>query len=85
MQIWKSSAGASGMATGVFAFVIAGVWIDVSRTAHHPDVIVLVRNHHRNALNDPLVRQRLGPKGINFVYRYGHILRRLRLCIRSRR
>src|SRR5579872_2420111 len=33
------------------------VWIGVFRTAHHPDVIVLVRNHDRNALEDPLVRQ----------------------------
>jgi len=61
------------------------VRIDVSRTAHHPNVIVLVCNHDRNALEDPLVRQGLRPKGIDLVYRQGHIFRHPRLGIHSQR
>ena len=46
------------------------VRIDVSRTTYHPNVIVLVGNHHRNSLDDPLVRQRLGPGRVDLVYRW---------------
>src|SRR4029077_16661104 len=49
------------------------VRIGVSRAAHHPNVIVYVGDHYRNALAVPLVGQWPRPEGIDFVYRYGHV------------
>src|SRR4029077_3631488 len=43
------------------------IGIDVPRTVEHPNVVVLIRNHHRNSLHEPMVRQRLGPGWIDCI------------------
>src|SRR6267143_5409191 len=44
------------------------IGVDVPRTVEHPDVVVLIRNHHGNPLHEPFVWQRLGPSGIDFIH-----------------
>jgi len=46
------------------------IGIDVPRTADHPNVIIFICDYHRNALHEPLVRQGLGPRRINFIDRW---------------
>src|SRR5258706_10897248 len=49
------------------------IGVDVPRTIEHPNVVVLIRDHHGNALHEPFIRQRLGPRRIDFIN--GRVLR----------
>ena len=55
------------------------IGLDIARAADDPNVIVLVGHKDGNALQDPFMRQGLGPEWIHFID--GHIFRPT-LCAR---